>query len=149
MLHKYGLSVAKEEADKVDTLRYTWDKLLSRNTELQNELFALQPKFHGELTRNVETFQEDCEQFYLDYEKVNEMSDRNKIQLPVVNLRPTLSMLPVTSPTLLFFSHPQMGDMHLKCFLKLILLSQLQDGPMVLGIAPQDASDRLIMFQVR
>lgn len=24
----------------------------------------------------------------------------------------------------------------------------LQDGPMVLGIAPQDASDRLIMFQV-
>lgn len=85
MLHKYGLSVAKEEADKVDTLRYTWDKLLSRNTELQNELFALQPKFRGELTRNVETFQEDCGQFYLDYEKVNEMSDRYKIQLPVVN----------------------------------------------------------------
>uniref|UniRef100_H2S7P3 Dynein axonemal heavy chain 5 n=1 Tax=Takifugu rubripes TaxID=31033 RepID=H2S7P3_TAKRU len=92
MLHKYGLSVAKEEADKVDTLRYTWDKLLSRNSELQNELFALQPKFRGELTRNVEAFQEDCHQFYLDYEK---------------------------------------------------------DGPMVLGIAPQDASDRLIMFQNR
>lgn len=81
MLHKYGLSVAKEEADKVDTLRYTWDKLLSRNSELQNELFALQPKFRGELTRNVEAFQEDCHQFYLDYEKVNERSDKKKIQM--------------------------------------------------------------------
>lgn len=105
MLHKYGLSVAKEEADKVDTLRYTWDKLLSRNTELQNELFALQPKFRGELIRNVETFQEDCGQFYLDYEKVNEMSDEYEIQLPVVKHRQT-SILPVMSPALLFFSHP-------------------------------------------
>lgn len=75
MLHKYGLSVAKEEADKVDTLRYTWERLLSRSTELQNELFALQPKFRGELTRNVQTFKQDCQHFYLDYEKVNEMHD--------------------------------------------------------------------------
>lgn len=80
MLHKYGLSVAKEEADKVDTLRYTWDKLLSRNNELQNELFALQPKFRAELTRNVEAFQEDCHQFYLDYQKVNERSEGKKTQ---------------------------------------------------------------------
>lgn len=70
MLHKYGLLVAKEEADKVDTLRYTWDKLLSRSTELQNELVALQPNFRGELVRNVETFVEDCQHFYQDYEKV-------------------------------------------------------------------------------
>ncbi|XP_039662329.1 dynein heavy chain 5, axonemal isoform X3 [Perca fluviatilis] len=92
MLHKYELSVAKEEADKVDTLRYTWEKLLSRSTEIQNELVALQPNFRGELISNVETFLEDCQHFYQDYDK---------------------------------------------------------DGPMVVGLAPQDASDRLIMFQNR
>ncbi|KAM4633147.1 dynein axonemal heavy chain 5 isoform 2-T2 [Polymixia lowei] len=92
MLHKYELSVAKEEAEKVDTLRYTWEKLLSRGTEVQNELVALQPNFRGELITNVESFLEDCGHFYQDYDK---------------------------------------------------------DGPMVVGLAPQDASDRLIMFQNR
>uniref|UniRef100_A0A668AV41 Dynein axonemal heavy chain 5 n=1 Tax=Myripristis murdjan TaxID=586833 RepID=A0A668AV41_9TELE len=92
MLHKFELSVAKEEAEKVDTLRYTWEKLLSRATEVQNELVALQPNFRGELISNVEIFLEDCHHFYHDYEK---------------------------------------------------------DGPMVVGLAPQDASDRLIMFQNR
>ncbi|XP_030605717.1 dynein heavy chain 5, axonemal isoform X1 [Archocentrus centrarchus] len=92
MLHKYKLSVAKEEAEKVDALRYTWEKLLSRSTEVQNELVALQPNFRKELVSNVETFLEDCQHFYQDYEK---------------------------------------------------------DGPMVVGPPPQDASDRLIMFQNR
>lgn len=72
MLHKYELLVAKEEADKVDTLRYTWEKLLSRSTEVQNELVALQPNFRGELVSNVETFLEDCQHFYQEYEKVKE-----------------------------------------------------------------------------
>ncbi|KAK2844298.1 hypothetical protein Q5P01_010957 [Channa striata] len=92
MLHKYELSVAKEEADKVDTLRYSWEKLLSRSTEVQNELVALQPNFRKELVGSVEVFLEDCQNFYQDYDK---------------------------------------------------------DGPMVMGLAPQDASDRLIMFQNR
>ncbi|XP_057691021.1 dynein axonemal heavy chain 5 isoform X3 [Corythoichthys intestinalis] len=92
MLHKYELSVAKEEAEKVDTLRYMWEKLLLRSTEVQNELIALQPKFRGELFTNMQVFVEDCKQFYMDYDK---------------------------------------------------------DGPMVLGLAPQDASDRLIMYQNR
>ncbi|XP_008301685.1 dynein heavy chain 5, axonemal, partial [Stegastes partitus] len=92
MLNKYELSVAKEEADKVDTLRYTWEKLLSRSTEVQNELVSLQPNFRGELVVNMKVFLEDCQHFYQDYDK---------------------------------------------------------DGPMVVGLAPQDASDRLIMFQNR
>ncbi|XP_026120715.1 dynein heavy chain 5, axonemal isoform X1 [Carassius auratus] len=92
MLQKYGLLIAKEEADKVDTLRYMWEKLLSRSTEVQNELVSLQPNFRGELIRNIEIFVEDCQLFYHYYDK---------------------------------------------------------DGPMVVGLAPQDASDRLIMFQNR
>uniref|UniRef100_A0A8C7VIP0 Dynein, axonemal, heavy chain 5 n=1 Tax=Oncorhynchus mykiss TaxID=8022 RepID=A0A8C7VIP0_ONCMY len=89
---EYGLVVAKEEAEKVDTLRYTWEKLLARSTEVQNELVSLQPNFRGGLIDNVQTFVEDCGHFYQDYDK---------------------------------------------------------DGPMVVGLAPQDASDSLIMFQNR
>ncbi|KAG9276172.1 dynein heavy chain 5, axonemal [Astyanax mexicanus] len=92
MLNKYELSVAKEEMEKVDTLRYTWEKLLARSSEVQNELVSLQPNFRGELISNVQTFVEDCDHFYQEYDK---------------------------------------------------------DGPMVMGLAPQDASDRLIMFQNR
>ncbi|KAF5899802.1 dynein heavy chain 5, axonemal, partial [Clarias magur] len=92
MLNKYELSVVKEEMEKVDTLRYAWEKLLSRSVEVQNELVSLQPNFREELIGNVQTFVEDCDHFYGDYEK---------------------------------------------------------DGPMVVGLAPQDASDRLIMFQNR
>ncbi|KAH0618009.1 hypothetical protein JD844_016916 [Phrynosoma platyrhinos] len=92
MLNKYELLVAKEEMEKVDTLRYTWEKLLVRASEVQNELVALQPKFRGELISTVEIFVEDCDQFYLDYDT---------------------------------------------------------NGPMVAGLEPQEASDRLIMFQNR
>lgn len=56
--------------DKVDTLRYTWEKLLTRASDLQNELVALQPSFRKELIGVVEVFLQDCQQFYLDYDLV-------------------------------------------------------------------------------
>uniref|UniRef100_A0A8C3CTQ3 Dynein axonemal heavy chain 5 n=1 Tax=Cairina moschata TaxID=8855 RepID=A0A8C3CTQ3_CAIMO len=92
MLNKYDLLVAKEESEKVDTLHYTWEKLLLRANEVQNELIALQPKFRGELISTVKVFTEDCAQFYSDYD---------------------------------------------------------QNGPMVVGLEPHEASDRLTMFQNR
>uniref|UniRef100_A0A803VRN2 Dynein axonemal heavy chain 5 n=1 Tax=Ficedula albicollis TaxID=59894 RepID=A0A803VRN2_FICAL len=84
--------VGTEETEKVDTLHYTWEKLLIRANEVQNELVALQPNFRGELITAVKTFTEDCAQFYSDYD---------------------------------------------------------QDGPMVVGLTPQEASDRLAIFQNR
>ncbi|XP_032555846.1 dynein heavy chain 5, axonemal isoform X2 [Chiroxiphia lanceolata] len=92
MLNKYDLLVAKEETEKVDTLHYTWEKLLIRANEVQNELVALQPNFRGELISAVKTFTEDCAQFYSDYD---------------------------------------------------------QNGPLVVGLKPREASDRLTMFQNR
>uniref|UniRef100_A0A672U8C5 Dynein axonemal heavy chain 5 n=1 Tax=Strigops habroptila TaxID=2489341 RepID=A0A672U8C5_STRHB len=71
MLNKYGLLVAKEETEKVDTLHYTWEKLLVRANEVQNELIALQPNFRGELISTVKTFMEDCTQFYSDYNQAS------------------------------------------------------------------------------
>jgi dynein heavy chain len=56
--------------DKVDTLRYAWEKLLARASDVQNELGALQPSFRKELISTVEVFLQDCQQFYLDYDLV-------------------------------------------------------------------------------
>lgn len=56
--------------DKVDTLRYTWEKLLARASDLQNELVTMQPSFRKELIGVVEVFLQDCQQFYLDYDLV-------------------------------------------------------------------------------
>ncbi|XP_069709589.1 dynein axonemal heavy chain 5 [Phaenicophaeus curvirostris] len=92
MLNKYDILVAKEETEKVDTLHYTWEKLLVRANEVQNELIALQPNFRGELISAVKTFAEDCAQFYSDYD---------------------------------------------------------QKGPMVASLEPQEANDRLTIFQNR
>ncbi|RLV98350.1 hypothetical protein DV515_00010875 [Chloebia gouldiae] len=94
MLSKYDLLVAKEETEKVDTLHYTWEKLLIRANEVQDELVALQPNFRGELVSAVKTFTEDCAQFYSDYD-------------------------------------------------------QASNGPMVVGLTPQEANDRLTIFQNR
>lgn len=56
--------------DKVDTLRYSWEKLLTRASEVQNELVSLQPRFRKELISTVEVFLRDCHHFYLDYDLV-------------------------------------------------------------------------------
>lgn len=56
--------------DKVDTLRYAWEKLLARASEVQNELVSLQPSFRKELISAVEVFLRDCHQFYSDYDLV-------------------------------------------------------------------------------
>lgn len=56
--------------DKVDTLRYAWEKLLARASEVQNELVTLQPGFRKELISTVEIFLQDCHQFYSDYDLV-------------------------------------------------------------------------------
>ncbi|XP_024103279.2 dynein axonemal heavy chain 5 [Pongo abelii] len=90
LLNRYGLLIAREEIDKVDTLHYAWEKLLARAGEVQNELVSLQPSFKKELISAVEVFLQDCHQFYLDYDL---------------------------------------------------------NGPMASGLKPQEASDRLLMFQ--
>ena len=72
MLQKYGLSVPQEESEKVDTMRYAWEKLLFLGTEVQNELVSLQPTFRDDLGSNVDTFLAECQRFYINYEMVKE-----------------------------------------------------------------------------
>jgi dynein heavy chain len=92
LLAKFGIQVAREEADKVDTFRYSWQKLLTLVRESQAELIKIQPQFKETLITNVEVFQKDTTQFYDEYDT---------------------------------------------------------QGPMVQGLVPRDANDRLYVYQTR
>lgn len=70
MLNKHELPVPKEEMEKVDTLRYSWSKLQVLASEISSHLLQIQPQFRGELIENVQTFVDDCSNYYGSYEKV-------------------------------------------------------------------------------
>lgn len=71
MLIKHDLPVNKEETERCDTLRYSWEKLQTQTSEVQTELLQVQPQFKSELIENVLTFKTDCDDFYSQYDNVS------------------------------------------------------------------------------
>ncbi|KAM6954364.1 dynein axonemal heavy chain 8-like [Aplochiton taeniatus] len=92
ILNRFEVEVTKEEAEGVDTLRYSFIKLQSKARSVQDQLVRVQPKFKQNLMESVAVFQKDVGSFAEQYEK---------------------------------------------------------EGPMVPGIAPQEASTRLQICQAR
>ncbi|XP_033641432.1 dynein heavy chain 8, axonemal-like [Asterias rubens] len=92
MLQKFQVNVAKEEADRVDTLRYSYQKLTRQADKTQTTLVKIQPKFKADLLESVEVFAHTSQAYFDDYDT---------------------------------------------------------GGPMVDGISPQEASDRLQVYQTR
>ena len=45
LLAKYDLGLSGDERDKVDSLRGTWQKVLSKSVQVQNTLSKVQPFF--------------------------------------------------------------------------------------------------------
>ncbi|XP_048253391.1 dynein axonemal heavy chain 5-like isoform X2 [Haliotis rufescens] len=90
VLNKHDLPVVKEETERCDTLRYSWEKLNTQAAEVQTHLLTIQPEFKSELVENVKIFEQETTDFYRGYDTT---------------------------------------------------------GPMVPGVAPREASDRLIIFQ--
>ncbi|KAK7469850.1 hypothetical protein BaRGS_00036128, partial [Batillaria attramentaria] len=90
MLNKHDLPLVREEAERCDTLRYSWERLNAQAAEVQTHLLAIQPEFKRELIENVKVFIHDCDDFYSSYDT---------------------------------------------------------SGPMVAGVPPREASDRLIIYQ--
>ncbi|XP_059149715.1 dynein axonemal heavy chain 5-like isoform X1 [Physella acuta] len=90
MLNRHELKPEKEEAEKCDTLRYSWERLQAQSIEVQDHLIKIQPDFKKELIEHVKIFKVDCDDFYGSYD---------------------------------------------------------EKGPMVPGVAPREASDRLIIYQ--
>ena len=72
MLNKHELPVNREEAERVDTLRYSWEKLQVQASEVSTYLVSVQPDFKSTLVQDVKTFAVDCTTFYGDYKLVSE-----------------------------------------------------------------------------
>ena len=70
MLNKHELPVVREEAERVDTLRYSWERMQATSAEVSTHLVYVQPDFKGDLIENVKIFVKDCGDFYRDYDKV-------------------------------------------------------------------------------
>ena len=45
MLVKYDLGLTQDEVERVDSLRFTWQKVLAQAVEVQNLLSRVQPYF--------------------------------------------------------------------------------------------------------
>ncbi|KAK3610339.1 hypothetical protein CHS0354_029807 [Potamilus streckersoni] len=90
MLNKHELPVAKEETERCDTLRYSWQRANVQANEVQTHLLEIQPNFKSELILDVKVFIKETNDFYSSYDK---------------------------------------------------------SGPMVPGVPPREASDRLIIYQ--
>lgn len=70
MLVKHEIVVNREEVEKCDTLRYSWQKLLQLASQTSSSLLDIQPKFRDELVFNIKEFGIECNNFYSDYNKV-------------------------------------------------------------------------------
>ncbi|XP_062857897.1 dynein axonemal heavy chain 8-like [Trichomycterus rosablanca] len=68
ILNKFEVEVTKEEAEGVDTLRYSFAKLQSKERAVQHELVSAQPKLKENLLESVGTFQNDLMTFGQKYE---------------------------------------------------------------------------------
>ncbi|CAF3405686.1 unnamed protein product [Rotaria sp. Silwood1] len=69
MLQAHGINIARDDIERSDSLRYRWEQLQARCTDVTSYLLDIQPKYRSELIRNVKLFKRECEQFYIDYER--------------------------------------------------------------------------------
>ncbi|CAF0729412.1 unnamed protein product, partial [Didymodactylos carnosus] len=69
MLQAHELNVAREEIERCDTLRYSWQKLQNHCSQMTTHLLEIQPRFKEDLLENVAKFIKECERFYIEYEK--------------------------------------------------------------------------------
>ncbi|XP_044299056.1 dynein axonemal heavy chain 8 isoform X1 [Varanus komodoensis] len=68
ILNRFEVEVTKEESEGVDTLRYSFNKLQSKASSVQDELIQVQPKFKSQLLEAVEVFREDVSNYEVAYD---------------------------------------------------------------------------------
>lgn len=71
LLQRMSISVPQEEVDRVDTLRYAWQKVQTQAAEMQRHLLEVQHEFRGHLLSNVTTYIKDTDCFVTDYSEVS------------------------------------------------------------------------------
>ena len=69
ILQKHSIAVSKEEIEKCDTLRYSWEKLKQVCIQKSHALLEIQAKHKDKLKVDVVEFVKKCDSFYADYVK--------------------------------------------------------------------------------
>ena len=62
--------MSHEDIERVDTLRYLWQKLQNQVSERLTYLLQVQPSFKTTLTENVAQFKSDVDLFVGEYNEV-------------------------------------------------------------------------------
>ena len=62
--------VARDEAERVDTLQYSWHSLQEQVRDTGARLAELEPQFRRQLVDDVAAFTGDCQTFFADYQTV-------------------------------------------------------------------------------
>lgn len=70
MLQKHQIEVPREEIERCDTLRYSWQKLLQTSSQTSSYLLEIQPLYKDGLKSDVQDFIKECANYYTDYKKV-------------------------------------------------------------------------------
>lgn len=70
MLTRYEMPAPQSEMEQCDTLRYNWERLQALATKVSNHLLEVQPGFKDDLIQDVTVFNQDCKDFYKNYEDV-------------------------------------------------------------------------------
>ena len=81
MLSKFGVPVLVEETERVDSMRYSWARLLALAHEVQNHLIQVQPIFHRNLEQSVVLFQTELGEFTEAYDEVSCVVIPNQVHL--------------------------------------------------------------------
>ena len=63
--------MSREDIERVDTLRYMWQKLYELVAEVQTVLLKIQPQFKDDLLEKVEAYQKEISVFTKDYTAVS------------------------------------------------------------------------------
>ncbi len=69
MLQKHDIEVPREEIEKCDSLRYSWEKLKQLTIQKSHTLLEIQSKYKNELKKDVAVFVEVTNKFNHDYLK--------------------------------------------------------------------------------
>ena len=71
LLQKHGIQVSQEDIERVDTLRYMWQKLHEQVAAIQTVLLKIQPQFKEDLLDKVEAYQKEVSNFTDEYTTVS------------------------------------------------------------------------------
>ena len=75
-LQRCGVAVAREEIERVDSLRYTFKNLQAQACSVQSHLVTIQQEFKTNLQESVQKFQGDLSSFLTQYQVVNSLNQK-------------------------------------------------------------------------